>query len=167
MLGFSVAYLIEEKYNSSSANEEYVSSQPFSKDIVIKIPVPVPYQIDWDAPESAEGKIRHQGEYYKMKTRQLINDTMYVHCEYDQNARDRFMSLVSQINDVAGIDKHSDKRSHSITLKNFLKEYMSSNKKHVFYLIEFCLAHSFVSDQCGFISKIAYLSIPSPPPDLT
>lgn len=165
MMGYSVVYLLEEKRTVSAANQEYIETQPYSRDIVIKIPVSLPYQTSWANPETAEGKIRHLGEYYQMKTKQLINDTMYVHCEFDQNARDRFMALVSHINEITGTDSDRHKQSPSTIFKSLLKEYMSSTRKHVFFLMEICVVPAGAADQynCNFIDT--YPSIPSPPPD--
>lgn len=166
-MGYSVVYLLEDKYAVSTGNEDYVERNPFSRDIVIKVPVSLPYQTNWDNPEPAEGKIQHEGEYYQMKSRQLINDTMYVHCEFDQNARDRFMNLVSRISDeVSGTNGDDHKQAPSTLLKSFLKEYMTSSRKHVFYLLEWSSPELYAIDAYRASSPVAYLSIPSPPPDL-
>jgi len=167
-MGYSVVYLLEERYTVSAENNDFIEKHSYSKDIVIKVPVSIPYQTSWDNPEPAEGKIEHEGEYYQMKTRQLINDTMYVHCEFDQNARDRFMTLVSHINDeVAGDNADSQKRSSSTILKSFLKDYMSSSRRYVFYLMEWSEQATNPVDRYHSSAALqAYLSIPSPPPDL-
>lgn len=166
-MGYSVVYLLEDKYAVSAGNDDFIERHAFSKDIVIKVPVSLPYQTTWDNPEPAEGKIQHEGEYYQMKSRQLINDTMYVHCEFDQNARDRFMSLVSHINDeVSGNTSDTHKKSPSTVLKSFLKEYMISSKKHVFYVMEWSEKLIYTSRYKNLTPLRALLSIPSPPPDL-
>lgn len=165
-MGYSVVYLLEDKYAVSTGNEGFIERQEYSKDIVIKVPVSLPYQTNWDNPEPAEGKIQHDGEYYQMKSRQLINDTMYVHCEFDQNARDRFMSLVSHINDeISGTASDSHKKSPSTVLKSFLKEYMTSSRKHVFYVMEWSEKSIYTSPDKSSALLKAFLSIPSPPPD--
>lgn len=166
-MGYSVVYLLEDKYTVSAGNNDFIEKQSSSKDILIKIPVSLPYQTSWDNAEQAEGKIEHEGEFYQMRTRQLINDTMYVHCEFDQNARDRFMTLVSNINDeVAGDNADSNKKSPSTLLKSFLKDYMSSGKKHVFYVMEWSEGINNPADRYHSFLLQAFLSIPSPPPDL-
>jgi hypothetical protein len=167
MMGYSVVYLLEDKYAVSAGNENFIERRAFSRDIVIKVPVSLPYQTNWDNPEPAEGKIQHEGEYYQMKSRQLMNDTMYVHCEYDQNARDRFMSLVSHINDeVSGITSDTEKKSPSTILKSFLKEYMTSSRKHVFYVLEWSEKPVYTASYQDKAPLRVLLSIPSPPPDL-
>ena len=166
MVGYSIVYLLEEKQSISNGGINYIERNPGSRDIVIKVPVAVPYQTSWDAPEPAEGQIEHEGEFYQMVTRQLINDTLYVHCEFDQNARDQFMNLVSKVNEqVTGNTSESQKQSPSTILKSFLKEYMSIRKQHIFYVFEW--SPPLFYQQATAVSLLeTYLSIPSPPPDL-
>ncbi|TLV03387.1 hypothetical protein [Dyadobacter luticola] len=164
MIGYPVAYLLEGGHATSGKSSEYVERQAFSEDIVIKVPVSLPYQVSWDNPEPAEGKIRHEGGHYRMKTRQLVNDTMYVHCEIDQNARDRYTMLVSKIQDEIGGGK-PHKNTPSKVLKNFLKEFLSLDRKHVFYVLEWTPPHLPVADQYQFAQSAAIIHVPSPPPN--
>ncbi len=168
MVGYSIVYLSEERYTISAAGKDLVEQAAGSADIVIKVPVAVPYQTSWDAPEAVQGQIEHEGQFYQMKSQQLINDTLYVHCEFDQNARDRFSDLVSKINDqVTGQATGSQNDAHSNVLKHFLKEYMTAGRQHVFYVLEW-EPSKYLAPQFSVRSILPerYSSIPSPPPDL-
>ncbi|KAA0991360.1 hypothetical protein [Dyadobacter aurulentus] len=166
MIGYSIVYLSERGYKVSAANTDLIEQSGGSADIVIKIPVTVPYQTNWSAPEPVEGQIQHEGRFYQMKSQQLLNDTMYVHCEFDQNARDRFTDLVSKINDqVTGQSAEDQKGQHSNLLKNFLKEYMGQGRKHVFYVLEWTPAREVIASFTSALTSEAHFSIPSPPPD--
>ncbi|MCF0054967.1 hypothetical protein [Dyadobacter sp. CY356] len=165
-VGYSVVYLCENKNTVSSEKQNYIETDSYSQDIVIKIPVALPYQTNWKSPESVEGMIQHNGNYYQMKTRQLINDTLYVHCEFDQNARERFSSLVSNmLNEIGGTPSDAHKNAHATVLKNFVKEYMASDRKHVFYLLEWSENHLPVHDQYADHTSKTYRNILSPPPE--
>ncbi|MHA4738127.1 hypothetical protein [Dyadobacter sp. MSC1_007] len=167
MVGYSIVYLSEEHYAIRGEGKRLVEQTYGSADIVIKVPVAVPYQNNWDAPEPAQGQIEHEGQFYQMKSQQLINDTLYVHCEFDQNARDRFSDLVSKINDqVTGQSADPDKDPHSNILKNFLKEYMTPGQKHIFYVLEWEPSRYSFTFSARSIRPEKYSSIPSPPPDL-
>lgn len=168
MVGYSIVYLSEERYTISAAGKNLVEQATGSADIVIKVPIAVPYQNSWDAPEPMQGQIEHEGQFYQMKSRQLLNDTMYVHCEFDQNARDRFSDLVSRINDqVTGQTSDSQKDAHSNILKNFLKEYMTAGCQHVFYVLEWEPSNEgALQFPVRSILPERYSAIPSPPPDL-
>ena len=166
MMGYSVVYLLEQNKSVRIHGSRYVEANVLSKDIVIKVPVAVPYQTSWDSPEPAAGQIEHQGEFYEMTSRQLINDTLYIHCEFDQNARDQFMNLVSKVNDqITGDDSESQKQTPSSVLKSFLKEYMLSGKKHVFYLLDWTTPLRYQRAAAGIL-RDSHRIISSPPPDL-
>ena len=166
MIGYSIVFLSEERHTVSDAGKDFVEQAYGSANIVIKVPVSVPYQTSWNAPEPAEGQIEHEGQFYQMKSKQLINDTLYVQCEFDQNARDRFSDLVSKINDQ--VTGHSDqqKSDHSHVLKNFLKEYMTPGAKHTFYVMEWIPARQLSYHIVQLSSTELHFQIPSPPPDL-
>ncbi|GGM99023.1 hypothetical protein GCM10010967_36250 [Dyadobacter beijingensis] len=167
MVGYSIVYLSEERRSISAAGKDLVEQSAGSADIVIKVPVAVPYQNNWDAPEPVQGQIEHEGQFYQMKSQQLINDTLYVHCEFDQNARDRFSDLVSKINDqVTGQSTNPQNDTHSSILKHFLKEYMTAGRQHVFYVLEWEPSLATVPFPVRSILPERYSSIPSPPPDL-
>lgn len=65
-----------------------------------------------------------------------MNDTLHVKCKLDLTARDRYLDLVAQV------DKHvkggmTDGKSKSPQLlKNFLKDYLTFNRKHWFFVID-------------------------------
>jgi GTP-dependent phosphoenolpyruvate carboxykinase len=167
MIGYSLVYLSEERLTVSEKGKDFVQQCASSADIVIKVPVAVPYQNDWDAPEPVTGQIQHEGQFYQMKSQQLINDTLYVRCEVDQGARDRFTELVSKINDqVTGESADSQKGHHSQILKNFMKEYMSQGRKHIFYVLEWVPAQHSLHHRVLSLLPERHAKIPSPPPNL-
>ncbi|MBE9461566.1 hypothetical protein ACFP1I_02210 [Dyadobacter subterraneus] len=166
-VGYSVVYLCESNHTISSKKQNYIETNAYSQDIVIKIPVPLPYQTNWKSSETVEGVIQHNGNYYQIKTRQLINDTLYVHCELDQNARERFSSLVSNIiNEVRGMPSDPHKTSHATILKNFVKEYLSLDRKHTFYLLEWSETAVLAKDHYVYHASKTHRRILSPPPEL-
>lgn len=164
MMGFSVAYLLEERHSLAGAPEGTVEKSLYTSDIVIKVPVLLPYQVNYDHPEPIEGNILHEGDPYRMRTKQLINDTLYIQCEFDQNARDRFTSLVSRIQDEVTAD-HPSKKSTSTLLKNFLKEFLAFTRSHLFYVLEWIPAHCKVADLYQFAVAVHNGRMHSPPPD--
>ncbi|WP_157474812.1 hypothetical protein [Dyadobacter sp. Leaf189] len=162
--GYSVVYLLEETPAMSGGGGNYAAQGGFGGDIVIKVPVNVPYQVSWDNAEPVEGEIRHKGLHYQMKTKQLINDTLYVHCEFDQNARDRYTALVSRIQDeIAGA--RPQKGPRSVILKSFLKDYLANNRKHIFYILEWIPAGVQISDNYLLSAGCPPVAPLCPPPD--
>ncbi|WAC10156.1 hypothetical protein [Dyadobacter pollutisoli] len=167
MVGYSVVYLSEEKQTVSAVGKDFIQQSSGTEDIVIKVPVAVPYQNNWEAPQPAQGLIEHEGRFYQMKSQQLVNDTLIVRCEYDQSARERFSDLASKINDqVTGNNNAPEKDTHSLILKNFLKEYMAQDRKHVFYVLEWTAANDIHFPSVNSVLPETHTAIPSPPPNL-
>lgn len=162
MMGYSIVYLLEKQYVPTVADTRHIEQSPYSRDIVVKVPVSLPYQISWSHPEPSEGKIEHQGEYYQVKTQQLVNDTMYLYCEYDQNARDRYMELVDHIQSEM---TQPSPKSHAKLLKSLVKEFMASPRKHVFFVMEWIETTPSATDHYNDPVSQNHRDILLPPPD--
>jgi hypothetical protein len=137
MMGYSVVYWFETNRAESSFAH---TVQPISGKedyVLLKMPLSLPYQTDWSTDKKVSGTIRQGDIHYQMISQKLVNDTLYTICKIDQSARDRFFNLASHINEHVA-DKAGDfsKKSSSQLLKNFLKEYMSSDKKHIVFVID-------------------------------
>jgi hypothetical protein len=166
MVGYSIVYLLENRETFDIAGGHLIQPLAGSEDIVIKVPVAVPYQIDWNAPEPAEGQLAHEGKFYQMKSKQLVSDTLIILCEYDQGTRERFYDLASKINDqVTGTADNPEKGSHSVILKNFLKEYMAQKRRHKFYVFEWTASDNITFSFLNPALPEKHAAIPSPPPD--
>ena len=165
MIGFSVAYLLES-YSVGQAQTGIVEKSRYSSDLVIKVPVSLPYFTGDETAEISEGRILHDGEPYLIRTRQMINDTIYIHCEYDQNARDRFADLGEQVKYLADLNHHP-KRSSSSLLKQFLKDFLAVTKGHLYLILEWIPSQGQVFDRYQATIYSADGGIPSPPPDQT
>jgi hypothetical protein len=162
MMGYSIVYLLEDKYVPTTAGPERIDRSIYSRDIVVKVPVSLPYQTDWSYPEPSEGKIRNGGDYYQIRSKQLKNDTLYVYCEYDQNARDRYMELVDHFQDET---ESPSKKRHAKLLKSFLKEFMASRMKHAVLVIEWIETTPTAADHYDWTVSETCHYISTPPPD--
>lgn len=167
MVGYSIAYLLEHSQTTRIVGRDFIRHSAGAEDVVIRVPVAVPYQNDWDAPQPAEGQIEHEGKFYQMKSMQLLSDTLIVHCEYDQGTRERFSALASKINDqITGTNSLPEKGPHTVILKKFLKEYMARDHRHVFYVFEWTVSRNPNFPPVCFALSEANTTIPLPPPDL-
>ncbi|WP_052354231.1 hypothetical protein [Flectobacillus major] len=137
MMGFSVVYWIEDnlaKNDFTQIAEPIEGKQDY---VLIKMPLSLPYQTDWSTPTQVKGTLRQGDKHYQMISQKLVNDTLYTVCKIDQTARDRFFNLASHINEhVSDHDNDLSKKSSSQLLKNFVKEYMSSEKRHIFFVLD-------------------------------
>ena len=136
---------------------------PNDADLILKFPLGIPYLSDWQSPEPSDDEILKGNEYYKIVSKQILNGTLYVRCEFSQTSRERFWSLVSSFDDHSKTNSDSHKGSASTILKSFLKEYMALGRKHTFYFFEWPVpaAYYYVSNTM----PLPFISLQSPPPD--
>lgn len=163
IMGFPLVYWIGE-YFAEGENADFSPEPVPAEDmLILKIPIMIPYQTDWQVAEQAEGRLRKGDDFYQIVEQQLRNDTLYVKCKLDISAKDRYLDLVSHV------DKHvkggvtDSKGKTPQLLKNFLKDYLTFSRKHWFFVIDW------IADQTSFKGVILtfpalFLHVASPPP---
>lgn len=55
--------------------------------ITIKFPMSLPYHIDNGVYHRVEGKVQHQGEFYRLVKQKLEKDTLYIVCVRDHDGK--------------------------------------------------------------------------------
>ena len=159
MMGFSVYSILESK---NSDPEEFTQN---SREIILKVPVSLPYLSDWQSPEEGSGELLHEADYYDIVSKQIVNDTLYVKCQFNENARDRFWNLVSTFDEHISSSQDPQKGHNSLLLKNLLKEYMANGRKHTFIVLEW-LSPVVYQNYAWSFPEIPENDLPAPPPDL-
>jgi len=145
--------------NTKKARNEFVVTE----DLLLKFPINLIHHNGQLHPEISDEEILKGNEYYKIVSRQIVNDTLYVRCEFSQTARERFWSLVSTFDDHSKTSKNSNRGVPHAILKNLLKEYMAMGRKHTFYFFEWSETASYHYLTCSLLNPS--VSISSPPPD--
>jgi hypothetical protein len=93
--------------------------------IEIKVPLHLPYQLNWKSFERFDGQINVDGKHYKYVKRKVYNDSLVLLClpnEKKQNlekAKDDYFKVVNDIEPDA--QKKSD--GGNVSFKNVLSEY--------------------------------------------
>ena len=126
--GFALQYLAPTDTESISLDEN-------TETMVVKIPISLPYQTNWEAPREAEGELRKGDEFYQMVGQKMENDTLYTTIVADQNARDRFFDLANQVSEHLS-DEPEKTPSKSKLIQTLVKEYCASKDVWVFYILE-------------------------------
>ncbi|GGM84389.1 hypothetical protein GCM10010967_15290 [Dyadobacter beijingensis] len=135
MIGYSITYLLERSARTSS--EEMIGEDINSPNIIIKVPLTSPDRSHWSSSGPIDDHIEGNGQFYQITAQQIVNDTLFVYCQYDQRAREHFADLVSKIQLAASTDTSTPAGdSHSRLLKGFLKDYLSTHRQHVFFVLE-------------------------------
>jgi hypothetical protein len=126
--GFALQYL-------APMESEAIPMDGNAETMVVKIPISLPYQTNWEAPREAEGELRKGDEFYQMVDQKMENDTLYTTIVADQNARDRFFDLANQVSEHLS-DQPEKAPAKSKLIQTLVKEYCSSKDVWVFYIVE-------------------------------
>ena len=103
--------------------------------IVVEMPISLPYQTDWDAPQAVSGEIRQGDNFYQMKDQQVIDGKIVTTLVADQNARDRFLDLAAQVNEHMS-DQPEKAPAKSKLINTLVKEYCAQSSGWVLYIME-------------------------------
>ncbi|WP_162794057.1 hypothetical protein [Runella rosea] len=164
MVGYSVVYWLGGNVALEAPQNE--SEMPFRQEyITVKVPVSLPYQTNWTTPQPVQGKLQVGNEFYEMVEQIMLNDTLYITCKPDRDARANFFALAEHINKHIH-DHATDGPKPSKSMANqLLKEYVSFQQLHVFYVVEW------LSDAAPLQKNTLSLlfrahCVVSPPPEL-
>ena len=133
MVGFSVYSLLEDSVSNQKTPQQI-------SEIVVKIPVSLPYVTDWHDDESFDKELLHGDDFYHVISRKIANDTLYLQCEFNESARDRFWSLISVFDEhVKASNDFGKNHPGGLIMKNLLKEYMSTDRRLTFFILEWII----------------------------
>jgi hypothetical protein len=122
--GFALSYL-------SSDQDQFVAGET----IVVEMPISLPYQTDWQAPQEVSGEIRQGDNFYQMKDQQVIDGKLVTTMVSDQSARDRFFDLAAQVNEHMS-DQPEKAPAKSKLINTLVKEYCAHASAWVLYIME-------------------------------
>ena len=130
--------------------------------VVLKLPIALPYVSDWQVTENMEAEVLHDQESYHIVSRNIANDTLYVHCIYTESARDRFWGLVSSFDDHLKKSDDSAKNRAGNIMKSLLKEYMSTGRRLTFFIIEWITPETYAHIEIDPEPAVSNVSTPPP-----
>jgi hypothetical protein len=122
--GFALSYL-------ASDQDQFVAGET----IVVEMPISLPYQTDWQAPQEVSGEIRQGDNFYQMKDQQVIDGKLVTTMVSDQSARDRFFDLAAQVNEHMS-DQPEKAPAKSKLINTLVKEYCAHASAWVLYIME-------------------------------
>jgi hypothetical protein len=92
--------------------------------IEIKVPVDLPYQLNWNSFERFDGEIDVDGIHYKYVKRKIYNDSLVLLCLPNQTKQNLEKAKEDYFKGVNDIDQSSQKKSdNNLTFKNILSEF--------------------------------------------
>ena len=93
--------------------------------IEIKVPLQLPYQLNWKSFERFDGEIDVDGKHYKYVKRKIYNDSLVLLCLPNKDKQNLEKAKHDYFKVVNDLDGSSQKKSEGGTasLKNFFGEY--------------------------------------------
>lgn len=110
-----------------------------SEEIIIKVPISIPYATDSKSFERVDGKFEYKGELYRLVKQKLSQDTLYVVCIKDHKNKLIDEAMASFVKTFT--DKPVDSHSNSKITVSFIKDYIPQT---------FALLHQ----SCGWESDV-------------
>ncbi len=164
MVGYSVVYWLGGNVALEKRGDEPVS--PLKEEyITVKVPVSLPYQTNWTAPQPVQGKLQVGHEFYEMVEQIMLNDTLYITCKPDRDARANFFALAEHINKHIHDHATDGPKSSKSMVSKLLKEYVSFERVHVFFIVEWLPDSTPLTTlRTSLLARV--LRVVSPPPEL-
>lgn len=128
--------------------------------IELKLPLSLPYPVEQQEYERANGKFEHKGEYYKLVKQKFQNDTLYVLCIKDHEEKQLVKTMTDYVEVTSDLPASSKNELH--VFGKLLKDFESANPEKLIH-------------QDGWLQEIAFVivspstltrssNIQSPPP---
>jgi hypothetical protein len=107
--------------------------------VVVKMPVSLPYANEWEDTSGKEGLIKHGDQFYNIVEQRYQNDTLYTTLKTNISARERFFSIIEDINNLTGkAAEKSSKNPYSSLVKLlnqvsavYISSYFTQNNLHL------------------------------------
>ncbi|MDX2301491.1 MAG: hypothetical protein NW226_01770 [Microscillaceae bacterium] len=152
-------YQIKKAFSLKIAHENI----PQNRYIVVKIPLNLPYPIDWPDYEKVSGSFSYQGKYYEKVKQILRRDTMIVYCLENKAQK----KLIHELSDYTksflfDLDKKLPQNNKKHTFI-FIKEYVLPSKTFIHPIIHRVLQA--YSTEYLLKEYSHFLNIPVPPPE--
>ena len=95
-------------------------------EMVVKVPMAMPYHTDWNAPRESSGLMEVNGEFYTITSKDYRQDTLYFYCFKNQNAREIFGALSGFVQDISQDDAMQSPNSPIAgIIKLFKKDFVT------------------------------------------
>jgi len=94
-------------------------------EVIIKVPLTVPYVTDSKDYTRVNGEFEHQGEIYRIVKQKLQSDTLYVVCIKDFTSKALKQTLTDYVKSFT--DKPSSEKSQTKVLQNLIKDFMAAS----------------------------------------
>jgi hypothetical protein len=170
MGGYQLLFNYFEKEQGVRFVQQLDKQQYNEADLVeVKVPVLLPYHNSWSDFERYDGEITIDGVHYNYVKRKVQNDTLILMCLPNeekmqmQTARDRFFSLVNDLQSNDGNNHGKGSVPKTTVAKNVITEYGQPEETYGFVAPSFSNGLRIVSNNYTLFTGL--LSTPEQPPE--
>ncbi|RYU95485.1 hypothetical protein [Emticicia agri] len=153
-----------DKWQEQRMVQTNVFYEENGEQLVMKVPMAIPYLAGWDESEEADGLIIFKGDFFRTTQRKFANDTLYTYCTKENASRENVFSLLQQVKKHVSDEPTSPGKKALNFFKNLTKDYTQFNSSTIAYFWIEDLPLKIYTYQ-EFIPATTKL-VHSPPPDL-
>lgn len=160
----SVTLYFLEEFHLTAANT--IEEDEF---VLVKLPISLPYTNTWESSTSQEGLIQHEDQFYNITEQRYVNDTLYTTLKTNTSAREKFFSIIEEMNVLSenqAADTNTPTSSIIKLLNQLAKVYISSSFTLYNKNITELLANQFSNVLSAQLLLQAY-PVNTPPPKLS
>jgi hypothetical protein len=145
---------------AAAMREQFDTEKYLQEEVLIKVPITIPYAVDARDYERVDGEFEHQGQVYRLVKQKLASDTLYIVCVKDSQTQKINQVLADYVKSYT--DKPIGAKSSTSIHCSFLKDFVATQTE-------------IISSACGWGMAICYqtekfnltalaLALSAPPP---
>ncbi len=153
-----------DKWQEQRMIQPSVFFEEKGEQLVMKLPMAIPYLASWNESEETDGLIIYKGNFFRTQERKFENDTLYTYCTKENASRENVFSLLQQVKKHVNDEPTAPGKKAMNFFKNLTKDYTQFNTQNIAYFWVEDLPLKIYTYQEFIPASI--LLVHSPPPDL-
>ncbi len=109
---------------AAAMREQFDTEKSLQDEVLIKVPIAIPYAVDATDYQRVDGEFEHQGQVYRLVKQKLQSDTLFIVCIKDKLAQKMNQALADYVKTFT--DKPVSSKQSTKTLNSFSKDYLST-----------------------------------------
>jgi hypothetical protein len=163
-------YLIFQLHQESNIYTSGILQEDFgtSKELILKIPIALPYATDWNENIESEGLFQYEGKFYTVVSKRYQSDTLYVSYLENSNARDIFNMLSDHFEAGSTGERDKNRDPSGRWIFKLLRSDYFHQKAFGFLMnpeLTFLYKKSEHISSFSICYSAPYLGVTTPPPD--
>lgn len=115
-----IQHSFEKRLQSQFDQDDYSNDD----EVLIKVPLTLPYAADAPEYTRVDGQFEHQGEVYRLVKQRYASDTLFIVCVKDNATKEINQALVDYVKSYS--DNPSSEKGSTKTLQTFSKDFIST-----------------------------------------